>query len=166
VTWDASRRMLDELRRATRPDAIVMFGLAGSASSLRVEAIARNVANRLRRDATGGTAPSRVLRTGGPATLRARADLQRIVAAIRATGVRACLSRDAGDYLCNATLWTAIETTRPSIPVLFVHVPRLRNTRRAADALLRAGLAAILATRLARPAYPSSPPMQTYLASR
>lgn len=148
VTWEALRRMLDDLRRTTRPDAIVMFGLAGSASTLRVEALARNTANRLRPDAAGRTAPSAALASGGRAALRARADLPRIMAAIRATGAPVRLSHDAGDYLCNAALWTAIGTTGPSTPVVFVHVPRLRECRRDADALLRAVIAVILATRL------------------
>jgi pyroglutamyl-peptidase len=157
VTWAASRLRLAHLQQATNPDAIVMFGLAGSATTMRVETRARNSANPIRRDASGSAAPAGMLRPDGPALLRARADLRHVASAIRRTGARVRLSNDAGTYLCNAVLWAALEATECKTPVVFIHVPWLaapRPKRRAGRrrltraALLRAAVEAILATRL------------------
>jgi pyrrolidone-carboxylate peptidase len=46
---------------------------------------------------------------------------------MRAAGLSAKISRDAGDYLCNALLWTALES---GVPAVFVHVPRPRRMMR------------------------------------
>ena len=178
VTWEGSRQALAALRRELEPDAILMFGLAGSARAIRVETRAVNVANRLRADAAGRTAAKAALAGSGPPALRSRADARRVLAAIRATGAKAQLSQDAGTYLCNATLWSALAESGPRTPVLFIHVPpistrvpkaRVRRKRPTLAALTRAAAAALLALRLppGLAASPQpSPPTQTYFTSR
>ena len=77
----------------------------------------------------------------------------RIRAALRRAGFAARLSRDAGDYVCNAALYRSLlAAAAPRIG--FVHVPRARlamrpvasggRRRPTLDALTRAVLAAIL----------------------
>jgi pyroglutamyl-peptidase len=178
VTWAGSRQVLAGLCREIEPDAILMFGLAGSSRKIRVEAMARNVANRLRGDAAGRTAQKAALSGSGPRALRSRADAHRVLAAIRATGAKAQLSQDAGSYLCNATLWSALAETDPDTPVIFVHVPpvarripkaRARRKRPSLADLTRAATAALLALRLPlgeSGAPQPSPPTQTYFTSR
>jgi pyroglutamyl-peptidase len=178
VTWEGSRQALAGLRCEVEPDAILMFGLAGSSRAIRVETRALNVANRLRADAAGRTADRAALSGSGPRALRSRADVRRVLAAIRATGAKAHLSLDAGSYLCNATLWSALAETDPGTPVLFIHVPpaarripkaMARRKRPSLAGLTQAATAALLALRLPRgnvvPRQPS-PPTQTYLTSR
>jgi pyroglutamyl-peptidase len=178
VTWAGSRQALAGYSCEVEPDAILMFGLAGSSWAIRVETRALNIANRLRADAAGRTADKAALSASGPRALRSRADARRVLAAIRATGVKARLSVDAGSYLCNATLWSALAETEPGTPVIFVHVPpparripkaRARRKRPSLADLTRAATAALLALRLplgeAVRRQPS-PPTQTYFTSR
>jgi pyroglutamyl-peptidase len=65
-------------------------------------------------------------------------------------GLKARPSNDAGTYLCNALLWTALES---GVPAIFVHVPLPVSARRPkrgepskrmnAKALARAGEVAL-----------------------
>lgn len=55
--------------------------------------------------------------------------MQRLLAAVRSTGMRAAVSRNAGAYLCNYAYWRAVEAAaQTGVPrfVAFVHVPPLR----------------------------------------
>ena len=176
VTWSGLPRLMEALIREINPAMILMLGLAGSASRIRVETRAANVANRLRVDARGGVAPRAALVGAGPRALSCRADARRVLSAIRSSGVPAELSSDAGTYLCNASLWSALAGTQRSVPVIFIHIPRgarrrprLRpgRPRPTVTDMIRAAAAALLALRLP-PCGPAqaSPPTQTYFTSR
>jgi pyroglutamyl-peptidase len=135
-----------------RPDAILMFGLAGRRRKFTPEARAVNHASLLRIDADGRTPRVRQLTHGGPGFRKSTVDPVLLTARMRAAGLPARISRDAGDYLCNALLWTALET---GVPAIFVHVPRPRRMMRRKGAqklarptpedLKRAGAAALVA---------------------
>jgi pyroglutamyl-peptidase len=75
---------------------------------------------------------------------------------VRAAGLPARLSRDAGTYLCNYGYWRALEQrSRVANPrlVVFVHVPDMRRRRRTSarakspnlDQLLRAAQSILIA---------------------
>src|SRR5215470_14505962 len=96
VTWSGATARLERLRETWKPDAVLLFGLAGSARRLRVERRAANVAGRLRTDAEGRSASRPALEPGGPPVRLARADLPRLVAALRGWGCAAELSSNAG----------------------------------------------------------------------
>jgi pyroglutamyl-peptidase len=164
VRWGATGATLRDLIESMAPEAILMFGLASRARVLRVETRALNRASEIHPDADGQRHPGPWLEAHGPAELRSRADMAALIAAIRATGVAARLSRDAGSYLCNAALWAALAAAAPEVPVGFIHVPP--RSRLGEAALLAAALAAILALRLPTPTGQPSPPTQTYLTSR
>lgn len=121
---------LPALIARARPDALLMFGVASTAKTLRIELLARNRASLLFPDA-GGAKPSRAaIAPGGPAWRRGRFSLARVLAAARAAGARVALSRNAGAYLCNYACWRALEQAdAPDSPrvVLFVHIPRARR---------------------------------------
>ncbi len=158
--YDAVDRELPALIAAHRPDAIVMFGLAGRRKRVSIETRARNRTSTLFPDA-GGAVPRRAAITpGAPAILRGRAPFARLLAAARQTRVKTALSRDAGTYLCNYVYWRALEAAaRPGGPRLavFIHVPRVgqkfrpraRVRRRAFtfDELIRVGAAMVAAVR-------------------
>ena len=131
-----------------KPDALLMFGLAGRSSRLRVETRARNAVSALICDAEGRPSPSVNIVPGGPAALPFGIPAAGLVAAAGKAGIKAALSRDAGRYLCNYLSWRAIETLgRPQGPkfAAFIHVPPLRKGGwREAD-LLRGGAAILLA---------------------
>jgi pyroglutamyl-peptidase len=103
------------------PDAVLMFGLASRRRAVTPEVRGLNCASTLRADAAGKTADARALRTEAPFAVRGAIDAGRMVAAMRRARIPAAVSRNAGDYLCNALFWRVLELGRPCI---FVHVPR------------------------------------------
>ncbi len=136
------------------PDAILHLGLASRRRHLSVETRAANRAGTLHPDASGRPA-NLVLVPGAPAWLPTTYPAARVAAAMRRAGARAILSRDAGDYVCNAALYRSL-LAAAAPRVGFIHVPRVRTVARPSlfkgrrrptvDALTRAVLAAILVT--------------------
>jgi pyroglutamyl-peptidase len=149
TTWamlDAAAREAAELA----PDAVLMFGLASRRRKITPEARALNRGSVLRADAGGGLPPGRGLTPGAPWARYGGIDAARMAAAMRRAGLQAAVSRDAGDYLCNALFWRMAGTR---LPCIFVHMPRpvratlpkdrakrprptLRDLERAAEAAL------------------------------
>jgi pyroglutamyl-peptidase len=81
-------------------------------------------------DATGARPGLAVIAPGGPASLSLRTPGQRLVAAVRARGLSAAASRDAGRYLCNYLCWRVAETASTSTGLrlaAFIHVPPVRR---------------------------------------
>lgn len=154
TSYESVDRELPALLKRTKPDVLVMFGLAGRTRHVRIETRARNAISRVIPDAAGRRPPTGTIVSGAAATLALRAPAQRLVRAARSAGVKAALSRDAGRYLCNYLCWRAAEAAgRPNGPKVaaFVHVPITRMTggsRRAPltfDQLVRAGEAIVRA---------------------
>ena len=104
----------------SRPDAILMIGVAGRSRAIRVEAFGRNRTSTLFPDAARFR-PASPLLAAGPASRRTGMRPAAQVATLRRHGLKARVSRDAGRYLCNAAYFTALE--KP-LPVLFVHIPK------------------------------------------
>lgn len=152
---EADRQLMRLL--AERPDAVVMFGVAGRSREIRIETLARNAASVLHPDGARFTPSERRLVAEAHPSLPARAPFNRILAAVRAVHGNARLSRDAGRYLCNAALFRALhETKEGDIRVaVFVHIPMPRRAGRrralkpdprpSLPALVRAGEAAVWA---------------------
>jgi len=121
-------RELPALLRKHRPDALLMFGLAPRARTLRIETRARNALARSP-DADGVAPMAGPIASREPNALALRVPARRLLAAARAARVPAVLSRDAGRYLCNYLCWRAAKAAhRPGGPGLtvFVHVPKIR----------------------------------------
>lgn len=131
-----------------QPDAVLMFGLASRAKTLRVETQARNVVTALICDNEGRQHASPRIVPGGPPVLPFGAPAAKLAAAARKAGIPVSVSHDAGRYLCNYLSWRAIEALRqPQGPAFaaFIHVPRIgKNGWRQAD-LLAGGEAILLA---------------------
>jgi pyroglutamyl-peptidase len=156
--YAAVDRELPALIAEHRPDAILMFGLAGRRRHVCIELVARNRKSTIFPDA-GGTLPRRAaIAAGAPAARRGHAPFSRLLGAARATHVATRFSRDAGKYLCNYIYWRALEAaTGAEGPrqAVFVHVPpvgklfrprgRARRRQFTPDQLFRAGKAILLA---------------------
>ena len=132
TSYAAVDRDLPKLIERHKPDALLMFGLAPRSRTLRIETRARNTVSLL--PDAGGIALRRLtIAAGGPAALAVPAPARRLLAAVRAAGVPATLSRDAGRYLCNYLCWRAAEAAGkkggPRLAV-FVHVPKIARTAR------------------------------------
>ena len=118
--WGALQGFRNTIRKS-KPDCVLMFGLAGRRRKVTPEARAANVAGLLRVDGAGHSPASRSLLAAGPAHRRGRIDAVRMAAGLRRAGIAADVSQNAGDYLCNALFWTALES---GVPAIFVHVPK------------------------------------------
>jgi pyroglutamyl-peptidase len=127
VVYDEVTRELEELVARTHPDAIVHLGLASRRKQVSVETRAVNRITILHPDAAKRRAAARAVRAGGLPALRSPLASPSLVMLMRRAGVLAQLSIDAGDYVCNQTLYTSLASG--GAPAVFIHVPRLTGTR-------------------------------------
>ena len=138
------------------PDVILHLGLAGRRAALSVELRALNRLGTLRPDAAQAFAVSRFVSKGAPFQHIARWSASQIRAAMDPFAVTR-LSIDAGDYVCNQTLFWTLANFKGLVG--FIHVPRPRKGGRRRPGLGRmveATAAAALAMAVAtRPLLPS-----------
>lgn len=112
------------------PRAVLMTGQAARRATIGVERIARNKSSPTLRDNLGALG-SPV--SDGPAKLEATAHATRIARAIRAAGVSARVSTDAGDFVCNHLYYGALmhmAENGSALPAIFIHVPSTPAQRR------------------------------------
>ena len=122
-----------DLLREHDPDAVLMFGLASRAKFVRVERRAVNAVTSVYADVARSKFGTRRWIPDASAELHVRAPVAVLVHAARSAGVDARPSRDAGRYICNAALFTALETARQSgrpKRIAFIHIPRPRGRSR------------------------------------
>jgi pyroglutamyl-peptidase len=133
TSYAAVDQQLPLLIEKHQPDAVVMFGVAGRSKAVRIETLARNRITRVFPD-IDHRIPQAAGIVAGEGPRRGRAPFVRLVAAVRASGLPARLSQDAGTYLCNYGYWRALEqrprATGPGL-VVFVHIPNMRRRGRA-----------------------------------
>jgi pyroglutamyl-peptidase len=122
--WTAAPRRLEALLEEIEPDLVLHFGVSSRARGFEVEARAQNACLQSP-DAAGALPPGVAVREGGPEFMAATLPVRHIVARLRRRGIPAFLSRDAGGYLCNATLYHSLGCARerPGCRVGFVHIP-------------------------------------------
>lgn len=118
-------RDLPALLARYRPDAILLFGLAGRTGHVRIEKHAHNVTTRRVPDASGAFHASPDIRAEGPWRVPTSFACGPLVARLRRVGLNARPSPSAGEYLCNFSYWLALEAVarREAKRALFVHVP-------------------------------------------
>lgn len=131
VVYDEVTRKVQDLVAHTQPDAIVHLGLALRRKQVSVEMRAVNRITTLHPDAAKRRAAARAVRAGGLPALRSPLASPSLVALVRRTGVPAQLSIDAGDYVCNQTLYASLASG--VAPAIFIHVPRLTGVRHEPD---------------------------------
>lgn len=123
--WVAAPRRLDELVAGMAPDIALHFGVSAKARGFEVEAVGRNVRDDVA-DGCGERPATTSIARKGPATLHSTLPVALIVERLRARGLPAFVSRDAGGYLCNALLYHSLANGR-SEPMRtrrgFVHIP-------------------------------------------
>ncbi|WP_268956865.1 pyroglutamyl-peptidase I [Roseibium aggregatum] len=126
TTWTGRFEVAERLRRDLSPDAIVHFGVDGSRRTINIETRAVNRATRVKPDAGGAHAETSPLQAGAETARTSTLPFRALYEAAARSGLPVALSRDAGTYLCNATLWDSIGS---GIPSVFVHVPPLPRGR-------------------------------------
>jgi len=124
TSYETVDRELPKLIARHKPDALLMFGLAPRAKTLRIETRARN-ALALLPDVSGQSLRRHTIVKGGPAAMALPARARHLFAASRTARIPLVVSRDAGRYLCNYLCWRAAEAAARDGPRIasFVHVP-------------------------------------------
>jgi pyroglutamyl-peptidase len=124
-------RAADELRRAVReaaPDIVICFGQADGRTGISIERFAHNLDDAASPDNDASPASGGAIEPAGPVAYHSTLPVDEIVAALRAEGIPAAASRDAGGFLCNHVFYVlmrVLEQERPHARGGFVHVPLL-----------------------------------------
>lgn len=150
--WQSVKARAPKLLTMHDPDVILHFGLHERASGFRLEQRARNHMGMLP-DACGRRGNGSAIVSGAPRALRSTGPAEGLVSHLRAVGLPAELSMDAGRYLCNMLLYLSLlhahAADRPCT-VQFVHIPRVetpgrrQSGRTMTTAELDAGVAALI----------------------
>lgn len=123
--WAAGLAHLDDCYESLAPNVALHFGVSSRARGFEIEA--RGINRRaFLPDATGDFPSTPALREGGAEHLASTVPVSAIVARLRARGLPAFVSRDAGAYLCNAALYSALDKARRAARdhrIGFVHLP-------------------------------------------
>jgi pyroglutamyl-peptidase len=124
-------RAADTLRSAIAehdPDVVICFGQADGRTGISVERFAHNLDEATTTDndeAPGSGAP---IDPDGPPAYASSLPVDDIVAALRAEGIPATPSRDAGGFLCNHVFYVLMRTLEQEARAArggFVHAPLL-----------------------------------------
>jgi pyroglutamyl-peptidase len=108
------------------PNAILSFGVAGGADTLRLERIAVNIDDADLPDSGGQRRAGTRIVEQGPVGYWATLDLEALYAALVEAGLPVRMSNHAGAYLCNHLLYYGLHLTQGTATRMgFVHVPPL-----------------------------------------
>ncbi len=127
VTYARSAEALRAAVRATEPDVVICFGQADGRTGISVERFAHNLDSAEPAD-NDGVSSGAEIDPAGPVAYRSTLPVTEIVGALRAEGIPAAESRDAGGFLCNHVFYVlmrVLEQERPQARGGFVHVPLL-----------------------------------------
>lgn len=125
VTWGQPAAALQTVGRRTRPYIVV--GVGEGESDFRIELKAYNERGHYP-DVSGVLPPSAAIKPGGSAILENPLHTGPLIAAMKAQGYVLSTSENAGRYLCNEFLYTALDLKSRDphlVAVLFIHVPVL-----------------------------------------
>lgn len=122
VVFDAVPALLDAISKAVRPNAILHVGLASRRRCASIELLARNRISPLRVDAARKLPLAATIQPGG-ANRKSTLPHQAIRHILQASGIHTRLSINAGDYICNQTLYLSL--ARADVSAGFIHIPRL-----------------------------------------
>ena len=127
VAYARSAAALLTALRAAAPDVVICFGQADGRTGISIERFAHNLdsAEPVDNDGVSSGAP---IDPAGPVAYSSTLPVAEIVTALRAEGIPAGESRDAGGFLCNHVFYVlmrALAQDAPNTRGGFVHVPLL-----------------------------------------
>ncbi len=128
VSFATLRQRARDLLSQFDPVLILSLGLWPGEPAVRLERVALNLAHFEIPDNDGALVANAPVEPGGPLALPSRLPLDAILQALLDAGIPARLSSSAGNFLCNATMYTFLrESQRPGtcVPCGFVHLPYL-----------------------------------------
>lgn len=125
VVWGEPLKHLQQLIEQHKPAAIFSFG-QGAADGFAIESRAANKRGQIP-DNNGKLPDGTSIAADGPAEFRATIDCEAMRARLAERGYSVRVSRRAGQYLCEETLYSLeyLHAKHPQIDVAFCHVPPL-----------------------------------------
>lgn len=126
VQWKGSVETILRQLQARPADGVLVVGVAVEADAFRVEHTGRNCAARERPDHAGRVWELPAIDSAGADEIAATAPCAAMLEALAAEGLPAVRSEDAGDYLCNFTLYRLL-AAGAAPRVGFLHVPQARE---------------------------------------
>lgn len=132
VSWTRSAETVLDHAASGAFDGILVVGVAVETDAFRVETVGRNRASLARHDHDGALWLEPLIQADGPAGIAATAPVGAMHQALLSAGLPARLSDDAGDYLCNFTLYRLL-AAQAAPAVGFLHVPQARELAEGAD---------------------------------
>ena len=125
----AYARAADALRaalRASTPELVVCFGQANGRAGISLERFAHNLDDGTKIDNEGASSATEI-DPAGPAAYRSTLPVDELVERLRAEGIPAAVSHDAGGFLCNHVFYVLMQELErhPGTAGGFVHVPLL-----------------------------------------
>lgn len=124
VSFDGAPAALAGAIATHEPDVVLCVGEAGGRAAITPERFAVNERSARIPD-NDGRQPDGAI-DEGPQRLEARVDVDFIAESIKAAGMPAEVSEDAGRFVCNATFHAAL--TAFDGPAGFIHVPAVRDS--------------------------------------
>ena len=109
------------------PAAVIRLGQAGGRGAITPEAVGRNLMNAGIPDNDGNQPVNEPISVGAADELYSTFPAEGIAESIRALGISAEVSRDAGLYVCNYLLYGMLLHDRGAVPTGFIHVPFIRE---------------------------------------
>jgi pyroglutamyl-peptidase len=124
VVWGRAGSELARALETERPELVVCFGQADGRAHVEVERFALNFDDGS--DEAGEMRRAEIV-ADGPVAHRSSLPVDAVVDALRAEGIPAAASRDAGGFLCNHVFYVLMQTLAERAGVCggFVHVPLL-----------------------------------------
>ncbi|MDP2212740.1 hypothetical protein [Phenylobacterium sp.] len=131
VQWQGATETILRQLQTSPADGVLVVGVAVEAEAFRVETLGRNCASPERPDQAGRVWGSPLIADAGEDVIAASAPCQAMASALETEGLPVDLSEDAGDYLCNFTLYRLLHA-KAAARVGFLHVPQARECAEAA----------------------------------
>jgi pyroglutamyl-peptidase len=124
--FQAAESRIRGLIRAHRPETVIAVGVAPRATGMRLERVAANVDDARLPDNAGYQPNGVPIVADGSPTLIATLPLERMLDGILDLGIPASISDDAGRYVCNHVMYSALDEIRRGgfgTRCGFIHVP-------------------------------------------
>ena len=128
VSYERAAAALRDAVREAEPDVVLCFGQADGRTGISIERFAHNLDEATTTDNEAAAGSGAAIDPAGPAAYPSSLPVDDLVAALRADGIPAAPSRDAGGFLCNHVFYVLmglLEAERPEAIGGFVHVPLL-----------------------------------------
>lgn len=126
--FDTSRARLLAALETEKPDIVLMFGLAATTPTIRLERVALNLDDAAIPDNAGTLRQGAPIVPDAPLARMTDLDLSALRPQLEGHGFEVVVSNHAGAYVCNHIYYAALhhQATSANAPqALFVHVPML-----------------------------------------